>query len=49
MSTILNQFNPSFKTHLSKPNEPKTDVFTCLSCQVSFPSSDRQRTHYRTE
>ncbi|KAG2201445.1 hypothetical protein INT47_001494 [Mucor saturninus] len=49
MSTILSQFNPSFKSQQVKPNVPKTDVYTCLSCQVSFPSLERQRNHYRTD
>ncbi|KAL9537167.1 hypothetical protein MBANPS3_012020 [Mucor bainieri] len=49
MSTILSEFNPSFKTHQSKPNEPKSTMFTCLSCQVAFPNSEKQRNHYRTD
>jgi pre-60S factor REI1 len=49
MSTILSEFNPSFKAHQSKPNEPKNSMFTCLSCQVAFSTSEKQRTHYRTD
>ncbi|KAI7898748.1 C2H2 type zinc-finger-domain-containing protein [Cokeromyces recurvatus] len=50
MSTILTEFNPSFKTHQSNPNNGnKTTMFTCLACQVAFPTSERQRNHYRTD
>ncbi|KAI7865148.1 C2H2 type zinc-finger-domain-containing protein [Spinellus fusiger] len=28
---------------------PKSTVFTCLACQVAFPTGDRQRAHYRTD
>ncbi|KAI9481600.1 MAG: C2H2 type zinc-finger-domain-containing protein [Benjaminiella poitrasii] len=54
MSTILTEFNPSFKaTHQSNPNNAnnanKNAMFTCLACQVAFPTSERQRNHYRTD
>ncbi|CAO3624949.1 unnamed protein product [Cunninghamella blakesleeana] len=28
---------------------PEAPSYTCLSCRVAFPSSERQRTHYRTD
>ncbi|KAI8644359.1 C2H2 type zinc-finger-domain-containing protein [Parasitella parasitica] len=49
MSTIQTEFNPSFKDHQPKPSEPKSAIFTCLSCQVAFPSSGKQRDHFRTD
>lgn len=33
----------------TNPLKPRNNVFTCLACQVAFPSTDRQRAHYRTE
>ncbi|KAG1466572.1 hypothetical protein G6F46_001823 [Rhizopus delemar] len=35
--------------HQSNPLKPKNQLFTCLACQVAFPSSERQRTHYRSD
>ncbi|KAI9306088.1 C2H2 type zinc-finger-domain-containing protein [Cunninghamella echinulata] len=32
----------------SKP-VPENTLYTCLACHVAFPSSERQRTHYRTD
>ncbi|KAI8332905.1 C2H2 type zinc-finger-domain-containing protein [Chlamydoabsidia padenii] len=28
---------------------PLNALFTCLACQVAFPTSERQRSHYRTD
>ncbi|KAI9013820.1 C2H2 type zinc-finger-domain-containing protein [Phycomyces nitens] len=28
---------------------PKSTVYTCLACQVAFPTSEKQRAHYRTD
>lgn len=33
----------------SNPLKPRNQLFTCLACQVAFPTTDRQRAHYRTE
>ncbi|KAI7890796.1 non-SMC mitotic condensation complex subunit 1 [Mucor mucedo] len=33
----------------TNPLKPRNNVFTCLACQVAFPSTDRQRAHYRTD
>ncbi|CAO3594297.1 unnamed protein product [Absidia cylindrospora] len=33
----------------SEARQPKTSQFTCISCQAAFPSSELQRTHYRTD
>lgn len=35
--------------YLSNPLQPRNHLFTCLACQVAFPTSERQRTHYRSE
>ncbi|ORZ04943.1 C2H2 type zinc-finger-domain-containing protein [Absidia repens] len=29
--------------------QPANGLFTCLSCQVAFPTSERQRGHFRTD
>ncbi|KAI8092764.1 C2H2 type zinc-finger-domain-containing protein [Halteromyces radiatus] len=29
--------------------KPTNTLFTCLACQVAFPTSERQRSHYRTD
>ncbi|KAI8991498.1 C2H2 type zinc-finger-domain-containing protein [Mycotypha africana] len=34
---------------LSNPLRPRNQLFTCLACQVAFPTADRQRAHYRTD
>lgn len=36
-------------SHHSNPLRPRNNLFTCLTCQVAFPTTDRQRAHYRTE
>ncbi|ORZ17978.1 C2H2 type zinc-finger-domain-containing protein [Absidia repens] len=28
---------------------PTNALFTCLACQIAFPTSERQRSHYRTD
>lgn len=33
----------------SNPLKPRNNLFTCLACQVAFPTTDRQRAHYRTD
>ncbi|KAL0144682.1 C2H2-type zinc finger transcription factor [Mucor lusitanicus] len=33
----------------SNPLKPRNQLFTCLACQVAFPTTDRQRAHYRTD
>jgi hypothetical protein len=33
----------------SNPLKPRNQLFTCLACQVAFPTTDRQRAHYRSE
>ncbi|CEG80213.1 hypothetical protein RMATCC62417_14582 [Rhizopus microsporus] len=35
--------------YLSNPLQPRNHLFTCLACQVAFPTSERQRTHYRSD
>lgn len=37
------------KAEHSNPLKPRNNLFTCLACQVAFPTTERQRTHYRTE
>jgi pre-60S factor REI1 len=49
MSTIVSDFNNPAVGHESRPNQPTSSLFTCLACQVAFPTSERQRAHYRTE
>jgi hypothetical protein len=34
--------------HEAQPT-PINALFTCMACQVAFPTSERQRSHYRTE
>jgi pre-60S factor REI1 len=29
--------------------EPSSPLFTCLSCEIAFPSADMQRDHYRSD
>ncbi|KAG2189423.1 hypothetical protein INT44_004565 [Umbelopsis vinacea] len=33
----------------SEPLAPRSNLYTCLACQVAFHSSDKQRNHYRTD
>ncbi|KAF7729653.1 hypothetical protein EC973_004026 [Apophysomyces ossiformis] len=33
----------------SQPHQPRSTLFTCLACHIAFPTSDRQRAHYRTD
>ncbi|KAI9271447.1 non-SMC mitotic condensation complex subunit 1 [Sporodiniella umbellata] len=33
----------------SNPLKPRSQLFTCLACQVAFQTSEKQRTHYRSE
>ncbi|CAO3702375.1 unnamed protein product [Rhizopus stolonifer] len=35
--------------HHSNPLKPRNQLFTCLACQVAFPTSEKQRTHYRSD
>ncbi|CEP14792.1 hypothetical protein [Parasitella parasitica] len=35
--------------HHSNPLKPRNQLFTCLACQVAFPTTERQRAHYRTD
>lgn len=47
MSNLQSQHIP--KIPHTNPLNPRNNVFTCLACQVVFPTADRQRAHYRTE
>lgn len=51
--TISKMFNLQpehiHKAEHSNPLKPRNNLFTCLACQVAFPTTERQRTHYRTE
>ncbi|KAI8380407.1 C2H2 type zinc-finger-domain-containing protein [Blakeslea trispora] len=38
-----------YNSQHSNPLKPRNNLFTCLACQVAFPSTERQRTHYRTD
>ncbi|KAI8888315.1 hypothetical protein K501DRAFT_320903 [Backusella circina FSU 941] len=49
MSTIVSDFKNPAVGHESQPNQPMSALFTCLACQVAFPTSERQRAHYRTD
>ncbi|KAI8393587.1 C2H2 type zinc-finger-domain-containing protein [Radiomyces spectabilis] len=40
---------PAILTQQSEPQSPRNAMFTCLACHVAFPTSDRQRQHYRTD
>ncbi|KAI8888814.1 hypothetical protein K501DRAFT_320725 [Backusella circina FSU 941] len=41
--------NPLHEAQHSNPLKPRNQLFTCLACQVAFPTTERQRTHYRTD
>jgi hypothetical protein len=30
-------------------NQPRSQLFTCLACQVVFPTAESQRVHYVTD
>ncbi|KAI8083391.1 C2H2 type zinc-finger-domain-containing protein [Gilbertella persicaria] len=38
-----------YHTQHSNPLRPRNNLFTCLACQVAFPTTERQRAHYRTD
>ncbi|KAI8359919.1 C2H2 type zinc-finger-domain-containing protein [Choanephora cucurbitarum] len=38
-----------YNSQHSNPLKPRNNLFTCLACQVAFPSTERQRAHYRTD
>lgn len=41
---------PMSAIELPQHSKPSTNgLFTCLACHVAFPTSERQRDHYRTE
>ncbi|CAG8436674.1 6379_t:CDS:2 [Ambispora gerdemannii] len=47
-ATTLTTINlPSFTA--SVPQKPRSQLFTCLACQVTFPAADLQREHYGTD
>jgi pre-60S factor REI1 len=34
---------------VSSPTQPQSQLFTCLTCQIAFPTAEGQRDHYRTD
>ncbi|KAI8976821.1 non-SMC mitotic condensation complex subunit 1 [Pilobolus umbonatus] len=33
----------------NNPLIPRNQLYTCISCEVAFPTTDKQRAHYRTD